>query len=63
MNLPFRAPLFDLALIHAWTLQNRPMTVEMTDSQYSWYASLSRKCPQDVAGVPIRFIDAPPSVV
>ena len=62
MNFPFRVP-FDLRDIQEWVRQHRPLHVALNDSQYSWYAQLIGKCAKDIFGVPIRFLDAPASMV
>ena len=56
MNFPYRVP-FRIDTLRNWVATNRPEHVAMTDSQYSWYASLMRENKKDVDGVPIKFLD------
>ena len=63
MPFPYVPPTFNVLTMRVWVQQNRPLTIDLNDSQYSWLSSLMRACPRDFDGVPIRFLDAPPSVV
>ena len=54
---PFRQ--FSLDDLATWTAAQRPLTIEMTDRQYSWFAHLARVNRKDYGGIPIVFVDAP----
>jgi hypothetical protein len=40
-----------------WIEKHKPAEIAMNDSQYSWFASMSKKCLRDVNGIPIVFSD------
>ena len=42
-----------------WIAHHKPAEIGLNDSQYSWFANMSKKCPGDVNGISIKFIDAP----
>ena len=50
---------FSLSQFESWIQAQRPLSIEMTDRQYSWLANLCRKNPISYRDVPIVFSDAP----
>jgi hypothetical protein len=55
----FQYDNFTLTNLDAWIGLVRPISIEMTDHQYSVLTGILRKLVKEYKGIPIHFVDAP----
>jgi len=61
MMLPFMVP-FNLPALERWCDLYKPLSIDMTDKQYAWFAELMRANLKEFRGIPIHFVGAPAAV-